>query len=149
MPTDTPTETEKRLAEVRARRAQAQADRDVASRDAIAAAELAREELAEKDDLAIAAAVEKFGELDVMIRGVKTACGIVIVKRPVAHHFRRFQELPKTKSSDLEQLVRPCLVHPGIADFERYCDEQPATLLRVADSVATLAGVRASEVAGK
>jgi len=111
--------------------------------------QLAEAERELRDDQAIEKAECEHGLLGSKLAAVKSGLGVVIVKRP--HHvlFRRFQDAGKTDSVQLSILVNGCLVHPDLGTFERYCEEEPALLLRVANAVAALAGVRASEVSGK
>lgn len=83
------------------------------------------------------------------IATVDTPMGMIIVKRPNPLHFKRFQDKESAKTKDLEQLVRPCVVHPDMNRFDAILEELPATLTRCADRVATLAGVRVRELSGK
>lgn len=140
---------ESQLADINAKRAQFKADREAKRALPNAKQELERAARELADEEAVATAEDEHGEMGVHIMAVRTECGIVIVKRPAALIFRRFQDQGKSASQDLEKLVRPCLVHPNRESFDHYCDEQPATLLRVADAVAHLAGVRNTEVSGK
>jgi hypothetical protein len=80
---------------------------------------------------------------------VRTDLGSVIVKRPNHLIFKRFQDSGEANAQEFDRLVRPCLVHPDGATFDRYIEDQPAILARVAGAVATLAGVRMKELAGK
>lgn len=133
--------------EERALLAKARAERDTQS---MLVAEVEAEERALRDEQALAVAEEEYGAVGSRIAVVQTDLGMVIVKRPNALHWRRFQDKgDKIKSQDFEQLVRPCLVHPDVSAFERILEELPATLIHFADAVATLAGARSKEVAGK
>lgn len=100
-----------------------------------------------EDEQAIDAAEREHGVRRIAV--VETEGGAVIVKRPHANTFRKFQDKGTTDSQALETLVRPCLVHPTLARFESICAEEPAVLLRVANAVSRLAGVRAEELSGK
>lgn len=80
---------------------------------------------------------------------VQTELGPVIVKAPHAATFRRFADKGSTKTADFEKLATPCLVFPDRTRFESILDQQPGVLLRVADRVAELAGVRTKETEGK
>ncbi len=104
-------------------------------------------------DLADARAIDKaeteLGPVGKRILAVPTDLGVVIVKRPAAPTFKRFQDEGKTTTESLEKLVRGSLVYPDAATFDRIIEELPATLARVANAVCSLAGVRAEEVAGK
>ena len=142
--------------DLNARLAKAKADLDAlakkrAEREAAQAAtdrvEAVERELA--DAIAIDAAVAEHGPLGKMIAAIDTDLGVVIVKRPHAATFRKFQDTGSMKSADLEKLVRPCLVHPDGEKFGALLEQLPATLLRVANVVTELAGMRSAEVSGK
>ena len=81
---------------------------------------------------------------------VPTPGGMVVVKRPNALHYKRFAEIgEKAKTEDVAKLVRPCVVHPTIADFDLLCEEFPATLMRAANAVGFLAGHRQKDLSEK
>lgn len=149
---------EEELAEVRAKRAALTASKAQRDVDAELSALLEREKRALLDDEQIAAAEEKFGQAleygtgpaeGRKIAVVRTDLGVVIVKRP--HHvlFKRFQDSGEANAEEFDKLVRPCLVHPDSSAFDRYLENQPAILSRVAGAVATLAGIRMKELSGK
>lgn len=73
----------------------------------------------------------------------------IILKRPIMQVFRRYQDSGKTDSEDLEKLVRPCLLYPTKPEFEQIIKDLPFVLHRCSNVVATLAGVRREDVAGK
>ncbi len=129
-----------RTREVQAVRATSEAKRELADRVEAAEREAADEE-------AIAKAEEEHGAKK--IDHVNTDLGCVIVKRPNAVLFKRFQDKGQTKSQELEKLVRPCVIHPDHAMLDRIFDEYPATLAAVANCVCILAGVRTEEMEGK
>lgn len=149
---------DKELAELRAKRAAllaAKAARDV---EEGARAKLEQERRALRDEQALDEAEQKFGPAleygtgaadGRKIARVPTDLGAVIVKRPNHVLFKRFQDSGEANSAEFDKLVRPCLVHPDPATFDRFLEEQPAILVRVAGAVATLAGVRMKELAGK
>lgn len=125
---------------------QAKADRD----EKTAIEELVeQEERAARDAEALDKAETTIGKLGKKIALVQTDMGAIIVKRPNAVLFKRFVDTSSLKTDDLDKLVRPCLVHPPVAEFDRILDELPATLMRVANAVTALAGVRTEEAAGK
>lgn len=142
-------ELELKLAQLRAQRTELRASRE--NRNAVAElqAQVEQEELALRNEQALAEAEEQHGPLGDKIAAVYTRMGVVIVKRPVSMVFKRFQEAGKTKHEDFDRLVRPCLVYPTKAEFDRIVEEQPATLIRCADAVAVLAGVQTDDNAGK
>jgi parvulin-like peptidyl-prolyl isomerase len=105
------------------------------------------EERAALDEEALFVAEREHGREK--IATVETDLGMIILKRANPIHFKRFQDSESVKTIDIERLVRPCVVYPDATRFDAICDELPATLTRCADRVATLAGVRAKELAGK
>jgi len=140
-------EVEQRIRDARARREtleKARSDREEAE---ALQRRLADEERALKDAEALEAAEAKFDKRK--LATVETEMGVIIVKRPHAAIFKRFQDQGSTNTKQLEELVRPSIVHPTISEFEAIVEELPATLLRVANAVSRLAGIRAEEVAGK
>lgn len=149
---------EEEIAEVRAKRAELAATKAQRDLDTDKAAVLEREKRALRDEVALRAAEETHGQALEYGSGpaegrklavVRTDVGAVIVKRP--HHvlFKRFQDSGEANAEEFDKLVRPCLVHPDGATFDRYLEEQPAILGRVAGAVAVLAGIRVKELAGK
>jgi hypothetical protein len=140
---------EARLAKARAERAavaQARVEREAAAE---LAALVETEERAAKDEAAVAAAEQAHGPVGRKIAVVETDLGVIIVKRPNPVLFRKWQDMGKATTATLDQLVRPCLVYPDVAAFDRILDELPATLMRLANEVCTLAGMRREEVSGK
>lgn len=93
--------------------------------------------------------IEKYGEIGDKLAALHTSEGLVVVKRPAAPTFKKFQDVKDQKVIDVENLVRPCVVYPERAKFEAICDALPATLLQVADLVASLAGSGRGRVEGK
>jgi hypothetical protein len=138
-----------RLAKVRAERAALAAAKAKADADRALEVELEAEELALKDDQAIAHAEAEHGPVGKKIATVHTDLGVIIVKRPNMTLFRRFQDTGSMKHADLDKLVRPCRVYPDEAAFDRILDELPATVARVASAVCELAGVRQQDTGGK
>jgi hypothetical protein len=138
-----------RLEELRAKRAALAEARRARELQRTADEQLADEEQAFIDDQAVDAAELEHGPVGKKIAVVKTDMGAIILKRAHPAMFKRFQDKGSLKSDDLDKLVRHCLVHPAAAMFDRIMDELPATLLRCADAVSFLAGVRAEDVAGK
>jgi hypothetical protein len=137
------------LAKVRAERAalsEARAQREEARS---IAEQLENETRALRDEQAIAKAEEEIGPQGKRIMCIQTDMGVVIVKKPHAVSFRKFQDKGETDHEDLLKLVSPCLVYPSKEQFAVLLDDLPATLQRCANAVATLAGVRVKEVTGK
>ena len=111
--------------------------------------QLAAEQLETKNAEAIAAAEAEHGPVGKSLEVVHTSSGVVIVKRPHSALFRRFQDSGKQTTAEYEKLINPCVVYPTLPELVRWTEIEPATTLRVANAVCTLAGIRSSEVAGK
>lgn len=149
-PRETPTgELEQRLAELRAKRKHLDDAAEQRGAERRLLDEIESEERAIRDREALAKAEVEHGPVGRKLAVVRSAVGDVIVKRSNPLHFRRFQDSGKTTTDELERLVRPCLVYPDAPTFDRWLDEQPALMLRCADAICVLAGVRAKEVEGK
>lgn len=142
----TDSEIERKLAEVRARRA-ALAEAAEQRLQPTPEERLAIEQRELAEDEALDAAAREHGARAVMI--VRSDVGAVIVKRPHLATFRRFQETKNPKCEDLEKLVRPCLVYPSRDRFDLIIAELPFMLNRCADAVSTLAGVRRKDIEEK
>lgn len=141
--------THSEISELRAKReviARAREERSLANE---LADKLATEKRALADEEAIDAAERDLGPIGKRIEVVRTDFGAVIVKRAHPAIFKRFIDRGKSNTKDLEELVRPCLVYPALSEFEGYVEQQPMILLRAANGVSSLAGVRAEELAGK
>jgi hypothetical protein len=141
------------LAELRKKRAELEGRRAIRE-----AARLVADEIdSERRALALAEALEKaeteIGPLGRKLGIIETNEGAIIVKVPPAPLFHRFQELSSRKDGfsvvEIQKLIRPCLVYPSAAEFERIVSELPATLVAVGNKLAELAGQRAEEAAGK
>lgn len=111
--------------------------------------EVAAEQRALRDEQAIADAIEQHGPLDKAIATVETTLGTIIVKRASSLKFRRFQDKEAFTTEDVMQLIRPCVVHPPLAELDDWLEEQPGALARIGSAVARLAGVRQNELAKK
>jgi len=117
--------------------------------DRAEAEELEREKQLLADDEAMEKAEAAHGPPGRAILAVPTDLGVVIVKRPHAALFRRFQDSETTSMQECEKLVRPCVVHPPSAELDKILDQLPATLPRLVVAVGVLAGLRKEELAGK
>lgn len=147
---------EAQLAELKAERLRLAEEREQTEAAQRLTDEIELERIAIADEKAIAAAVAEHGTLGKRIAALKTpGLGVVIVKRP--HHvaFRKWSDThlgkmdtPVTNDA-YEDLVRPCIVHPDRAEFDRYVEQQPALLTRAANLVTKLAGMRGTELSGK
>jgi hypothetical protein len=144
---------ERRLEEARAKRAAAAAAREEAKLPARLQTELEREERAMADDEVIARLEDEHGAVGRAIGVVHTDLGAVVLKRAAPPQFKRFQDLmarENPKQHELsDTLVRPCVLHPSQGEFEKMLAEQPHILIRCANTISELAGVRTKEEAGK
>jgi hypothetical protein len=132
-----------RIAAIKARReARALALESPEAKAAEATKELADLEAIEK-------AICDFGPEGKEIAYVKTDRGVVIVKRPSAPTFKKFQEKDEPKVADIRALVAPCVVHPSQGEFDEIIEYWPLVLNGLATLVARLAGGRISIDAGK
>lgn len=111
--------------------------------------EVEADERAALDEEAIAKAESEHGPVGPKLRTVTTPLGIVIVKRPNALHFRKFMDAGSVKTTDLEKLIRPCLVHPTAQAFDQILEEVPAVIAELANECAALAGAQRKELGGK
>jgi hypothetical protein len=149
---------EKQLAEIRAKRAELEAKKAAREESEDISTQIARESRELRDAQALEDAEQKYGRAVEYGLGpadgrklavVHTDLGDVIVKRANHVLFKRFQDSGEATAQEFDKLVRPCLVHPDSTTFDRFLEEQPAILARVAGAVALLAGVRMKELSGK
>jgi hypothetical protein len=138
---------EAQLAEIRSKRAKLAEARELRALPS-AAEQLATEQRALADDEALERLELEHGPVGKAIEIVRTDVGAVIVRRPHMAVFRRFQDDSKDTAA-LEKLVRPCVLHPSKAEFDRMCEELPFTLQRCADAVCKLAGIRKEDIQAK
>lgn len=142
------TQLEKRLEAARFRKQLAAARRDKAADDRAELDLVEAEERDAADEEAIANAEEAWGGPK-KIAVIRTTTGCVIVRRPKPAIYKRFRDVGKTKTVDLEKLVRSCLVYPDGNALDKIFDEEAGTLDRAANAVVELAGFRTEEVSGK
>lgn len=142
-------ELKKRLDAARAKLAEIEAVRAAREEEVAPLAQVEALERAATNAAAIAKAEVDHGPVGKKIRIVDTDLGVIIVKRPNHVLFRKFQDEGKFDTITLDKLVRPCVVYPDHARLDSILDELPATLLRLADAVSVLAGVRKEELSGK
>lgn len=137
------------LKALKAQRAALVAERERLNEAAELAKEIAAEERAIRDEAALQDAIAKYGALGVHVASVQTDLGIVILRRPSALKFRRFQDKGSFSWDDVSGLVRPCVVWPAVGELDTILDDLPATLTRLASAVVTLAGQRSEELGKK
>lgn len=140
---------EMKLAQIKSERAALAAAKAKRDSEALVQEQLEHETLALADERAIAAAEEKHGPLGKKLAAVHTDLGVVIVKRPNHLLFRRFQDSGEATYEEFDKLVRPCVVHPELGRFDAILEELPATMARLGNAVAILAGVKLKEAQGK
>jgi hypothetical protein len=80
---------------------------------------------------------------------VESRVGDVIIKRPTMAVYRRFQDSGTNETKDLDNLVRPCVLHPSRAEFDQMVEALPLLLAHCADLAVMLAGYRAKKNQGK
>ena len=127
----------------------------IAKAEAEAAKALAaRDKRAEEQELklrlerakAIAEVAAKHDRFEV----VDTDSGCVIVCPPKAVTYKKWHDSKEQFAyGSLEALIRPCLIHPDVAGFERILAEQPGALDRVANAIVKMAGAASKEVSEK
>jgi len=139
--------TARKLAEVRAKRAAIDDARARAEVERETSDALEREERALADAEALAAAEAQYGRNK--IRAVETPLGSIILKRSGNAAYRRFMDASKATTDEAERLVKPCVVYPSRAEFERILDEYPALWVRLAGALTKLAGHRNDELQEK
>lgn len=144
---------EQRLEAAKARRAAVADAREKKNAAALLEAEVAAEEQAAVDDEALVKLEDEHGPEGQSFKVIRSDLGAVAVRRAPAAAFKKFQDLssrPNAKMHELsDELMRHCLLYPSKERFEEMLRAQPHTLIRCANKVAELAGVRAEEVAGK
>lgn len=142
-------ELEEKIAAARAAREAREAKRDDNARAQKLADELAAEERALADLDVLDKIEAEHGPENKKWRRVNTGLGLVVVGRPALPTFRKYQDKGKTDSASLDQLVRPCLLHPTKAEFDAIVKEEPAALMRAANAVCYLAGIRKEDASGE
>jgi hypothetical protein len=144
---------EHRLEALRQRRAEAAAAREEKKRPAVLQAELEREERALVDDEVIAKLEDERGAIGRAIGVVRTDLGAIVVRRADPAAYKKFADMMARENPKQHELsttlVQHALLHPTLAEFDRMAQEQPHILIRCANVISELAGVRAKEEAGK
>lgn len=138
-----------RLEALRAKRAEVAAARRALEASRAVEQELLDETRALADEQAIHAAEIEHGPIGRRFMAVKTDAGMILVKRPHMNTFRKYQDNGVTDSAALEKLVRPCVIYPDLARYEEILSEVPAALMKCANAVTYLAGVRKEDLTAK
>ncbi|AKT38253.1 hypothetical protein [Chondromyces crocatus] len=131
-----------KLAEVETRRAQREHSQRLVR-------ELAEAKRARKEAEVIERLEAEHGPLDKRILRIDTDEGMIVVRKPDPRLYQRFVDQGKTNTEALSKLVRPHVVYPDKTELTRIFEEVPAALMRCADAVCFLAGVRKQEAEGK
>lgn len=148
-------EQEKQLqAQLDAKRAELatlQAGREKARRLAEIQEEIAVTERKCREEAALSAAEAQFGPLGKRTAAMETLDGLVIVKMGDGVKVRIWADKHGTNPSvqACRELVRPCVVHPPIEQFDEMVKERPMVLVAAAGKVLELAGIGAKEIGGK
>lgn len=149
-----------RMAEIEAERRKIAEAREARGETEAAARKLAQAEQALLDDKAIAEAEERhesrsflFGEekcTDHKLAVVRTAQGVIIVKRPHSPTYHRFVDEGKGSPNHEHcmKLVQPIVVYPKDR-YQKMFDAQPGLLIVCANAAVELAIGSAGAVAGK
>jgi hypothetical protein len=143
------TPEERELRELRARRTALQAQRTTKEDASALQAEIAKERRAIRDEEALSKAIDEHGPVGKQLATVETDLGMVILRRPSALKFRRFQDKGSFSTEDVTALVRPCVLWPSAGELDVILDDLPATLTRLASAVVALAGHRGEDSAKK
>lgn len=152
-------EIEKKIAEIEARR-KARAALRAESRPHADEERLLEAQRRDALEAALVDAEEKHG---LSGRGVAvvhakyadgTLLGSVIVKRPVASYWTRFQGVIADKTGaprdeEIQKLWRACLVWPKLDEAEKLVNELPNLSTKMLEVISRLAGDHSEEVAGK
>lgn len=138
-----------RLEAVRAKREEIAKARRALEASRSAEQELLDETRALADEQAIHAAEIEHGPIGRRFMAVKTDAGTILVKRPHMNTFRKYQDNGESDSASLEKLVRPCVIYPDLARYEEILAEVPAALMKCANAVTYLAGVRKEDLTAK
>lgn len=134
-------------AKIKAELAAFRSQREAKTAPVRAASEVERLRLELADEIALAKAEDEHGATNV--RGVRTASGVVIVKRANHLVFKRYIDRAKFGTKEQEELIAPCLVHPDPDAFDRYVALEPWKLQAVAGAIGVLAGFSQDDLAGK
>lgn len=111
--------------------------------------QIAIEERRLKEAEALDKLEQEHGKVGRDIQIVESDVGAVIVKRPTMAVYRRFQDSGTTETKDLENLVRPCVLHPSKAEFDQMIERLPMLLRHAADACVVLAGLRVKNLQAK
>ena len=75
--------------------------------------------------------------------------GPIVLKKPHAATFRKFQDAGKYDSDAVDALVRPNICYPSKDKFDEINDKQPAMLMQAASLVCSLAGQQIAAISEK
>ena len=141
------TETLDPAAKIKAELAAFRAQREAKTAPAREASELERLRIELADEIAIAKAEDDHGAEN--IRAVRSASGVIIVKRANHLLYKRHLDRGKFGTKELEELIAPNLVHPDADAFDKYVAKEPWKLQAAAGAIGVLAGFANDDLAGK
>ncbi len=144
-------ELERQLAAERDALAEAEAQRERTRRAAVLKDQIAEAKRRRKEEEVLAQCEAQYGLLGKNIERVDTIDSLVVVRKPDGIKVRKWQDQNKENitTDALRQLVRPCVVHPKLDEFDTLIAERPVALVSVATAVLKLAGLRLKELEGK
>ena len=136
---------EKELAEAQMAHTAAESDRSAAFRKSDLLEKIALEKRKAADAAIVKDLELKHGREGKRIVVLETPDGLVVVKRPTITKFKGFQDT-ETKTLDVQEgLVRDCLLYPDQRAWNALVDAQPGIVMRAANAVVFLAGVRVND----
>ncbi|WP_437623389.1 hypothetical protein [Sorangium sp. So ce1151] len=135
----------------RAELATLQAGREKSRRRAELQEAIAETERQCREEAALAAAEATFGPVGKRINTLPTVDGLVIVKMGDGIKVRIWADKHGANPSvqACRELVRPCVVHPPLEEFDEIVKERPMVLVGAAGKVLELAGIGSKETGGK
>lgn len=139
-----------KLAELQRKHAELTAKRD-AERAAVAEArEIKRLEIELENNEAILKAERELGEqgIECAVLFAPDGRAVILKKAPYAL-YRKFQDTPNTKASDIEQFVQSCRFYPDAEEFGDIQEAFPGLLIPCMTAIAHMAGGAAEAVAKK
>lgn len=135
----------KRLADIQAKREEAEAARTAEFETDDLERSIALEERKLREVAIVHDLERKHGREGAKIAVLETPEGIIVLKRPVITKYKAFAELEKITLDDQEQFVRDCLLYPDKTGWAAMVEAIPGIIVRAGKMCAALAGVRFTE----
>lgn len=143
-------ELQARLEQARARKEAAEQTRKARAAEAQVLLEVQEAEREAADAEAIDKAEREHGTTaEGKIAIIRTRLGVIILKPPHATLYKRFQDQAQATYTEVETLVRSCLVHPDSSAFDTLIRELPGVMVACGKAVNELAGLRTADLLGK